>query len=144
MDGISGNVEKTVCDYIIRDHDKKLFEKKKETFRACAEFLNQKYGEGIVTVEIKDSYYNMREVMEPNMHLIDNAVDAMEELGIVPKIVPIRGGTDGARLSFMGLPCPNLCTGGANYHGRFEYVTTQSMENCVKILIGLAKKLIRK
>ena len=138
-DGISGNVEKTVCDYIIRDHDKKLFEKKKETFRACAEFLNQKYGEGIVTVEIKDSYYNMREVMEPNMHLIDNAVDAMEELGIVPKIVPIRGGTDGARLSFMGLPCPNLCTGGANYHSRFEYVHVQGMEKTAELLVRLVE-----
>ena len=139
LDGISGNVEKTVCDYIIRDHDKKLFEKKKETFRACAEFLNQKYGEGIITVEIKDSYYNMREVMEPNMHLIDNAVDAMEELGIVPKIVPIRGGTDGARLSFMGLPCPNLCTGGANYHSRFEYVHVQGMEKTAELLVRLVE-----
>ena len=139
LDGISGNVEKTVCNYIIRDHDKKLFEKKKETFLRCAEFLNAKYGEGIVRVEMKDSYYNMRDVMEPYLHLIDNAKAAMEELGIEPKVVPIRGGTDGARLSFMGLPCPNLCTGGANYHSRFEYVHVQGMEKTAQLLVRLVE-----
>lgn len=139
LDNISGNVEKTVCDYIIRDHDKKLFEKKKETFGRCAEFLNGKYGEGIVTVEIRDSYYNMREVMEPYLHLIDNAKAAMEELGIEPKVVPIRGGTDGARLSFMGLPCPNLCTGGANYHSRFEYAHVQGMVKTTELLVRLVE-----
>jgi len=139
LDGISGNVEKTVCNYIIRDHDKKLFEKKKETFLRCAEFLNAKYGEGIVSVEMKDSYYNMRDVMEPYLHLIDNAKAAMEELGIEPKVVPIRGGTDGARLSFMGLPCPNLCTGGANYHSRFEYVHVQGMEKTAQLLVRLVE-----
>ncbi|MBP5281627.1 MAG: peptidase T [Lachnospiraceae bacterium] len=139
LDGISGNVEKTVAEYIIRDHDKELFEKKKETFKRCAEFLNQKYGEGIVTVEVKDSYYNMRDVMGDHMHLIDNAIDAMEELGIVAKVVPIRGGTDGARLSFMGLPCPNLCTGGANYHSRVEYVHVQGMEKTTELLVRLVE-----
>lgn len=139
LDGMSGNVEQTTCEYIIRDHDKALFEKKKAFFLECARFLNQKYGEGIVEVQMKDSYSNMREIMESNMHLIDNAKLAMEELGIVPKIVPIRGGTDGARLSFMGLPCPNLCTGGANYHSRFEYAHVQGMEKTTELLVRLVE-----
>ncbi|MBQ2099948.1 MAG: peptidase T [Lachnospiraceae bacterium] len=139
LDGIRGNVEETSCDYIIRDHDKKLFEKKKETFVRCAEFLNQKYGEGTVDAQVTDSYYNMRDVLGPHMHLVDNAVAAMEELGIEPKVVPIRGGTDGARLSFMGLPCPNLCTGGANYHSRFEYAHVQGMEKTTELLIRLVE-----
>ena len=139
LDGISGNVEKTVCDYIIRDHDRKLFEEKKAFFQSCADFLNAKYGEGTVTAVIKDSYYNMRDVMEPYGHLIDNARSSMEELGIVPKVVPIRGGTDGARLSFMGLPCPNLCTGGANYHSRFEYLHVQGMIKTTELLVRLVE-----
>ncbi|MBR3468284.1 MAG: peptidase T [Lachnospiraceae bacterium] len=139
LDKICGDVEKTTAEYIIRDHDKKLFEKKKETFARCAEFLNQKYGEGIATVEIKDSYANMRDVMGPYMHLIENAKDALEELGVEPKVVPIRGGTDGARLSFMGLPCPNLCTGGANYHSRFEYVHVQGMIKTAELLVRLVE-----
>ena len=100
---LSGNVEETTADYIIRDHNRQLFEQKKELFMSCADFLNRKYGEGTVVVDVKDSYYNMREIMEQHMHLIDNAKAAMEELGIEPKVSPIRGGTDGARLSFMGL-----------------------------------------
>ena len=118
LDAISGNVEEVTADYIIRDHNRQLFEQKKELFLSCADFLNRKYGEGTAIVDMKDSYYNMREIMEQHMHLIDNAKAAMEELGIEPRVSPIRGGTDGARLSFMGLPCPNLCTGGENYHGR--------------------------
>lgn len=137
LDSIAGNVEQVVCDYIIRDHDRTLFEEKKAFFLKTAEFLNAKYGAGTVCVDMKDSYYNMREIMEENMHLIDNAVAAMKELGIVPKISPIRGGTDGARLSFMGLPCPNLCTGGANYHSRFEYASVQAMEKTTELLIRL-------
>lgn len=134
-DSIKGSVEKTVVDYIIRDHSLEKFQRKKELFQKCADFLNDKYGKEIFVVQIKDSYYNMKEKILPqNAHLIENAVRAMEMAGVVPKIAPIRGGTDGARLSFMGLPCPNLCTGGANFHGRFEYACVESMESCVEIL----------
>ncbi len=134
-DSISGNTEQIVADYIIRDHDREKFEQKKAFFQSCADFLNQKYGNGTFEVKMKDSYYNMKEkILSDNAHLIDNAVKAMELAGVTPKISPIRGGTDGARLSFMGLPCPNLCTGGLNFHGRFEYVCVQSMEACVEIL----------
>ena len=107
-----------------------------------AQFLNEKYGAGTVVVEMKDSYYNMRGQMEPHMHLIDKATQAMEELSITPIITPIRGGTDGARLSFMGLPCPNLCTGGENFHGKYEYVSIQSMEKITKFIIRLAQKFV--
>ena len=140
LDAIKGDVEEVLADYIIRDHDRGLFEQKKQIFRDCAAFMNQKYGEGTLVVEMKDSYYNMKEVLEPHMHLVENACAAMEELGITPIVTPIRGGTDGARLSFMGLPCPNLCTGGANYHGRFEYACVQSMEQVTALLIRLAEK----
>lgn len=140
LDAIAGNVDRVTCEYIIRDHDRALFERKKAFFLECRDFLNRKYGEDVVLVEMKDSYYNMKEILEPHGHLIENAKQAMEELGIVPKISPIRGGTDGARLSFMGLPCPNLCTGGANYHGRFEYVHVQGMEKTAMLLVKLAEK----
>lgn len=134
-DSIKGSVEKVTVDYIIRDHSREKFEQKKALFLKCADFLNEKYGREIFMVQMKDSYYNMKEKILPqNAHLIDNAVKAMEMAGVVPKISPIRGGTDGARLSFMGLPCPNLCTGGANFHGRFEYACVESMESCVEIL----------
>ncbi|MCM1100533.1 MAG: peptidase T [Clostridium sp.] len=138
-DSIRGNVEETVVDYIIRDHDRDLFEARKKLFLDCVDFMNRKYGENTVTVELKDSYYNMRDVIRPHMHLIDHAVKAMEELGIEPKMCPIRGGTDGARLSFMGLPCPNLCTGGENCHGRYEYACVQSMEQVTALLVRLAE-----
>ena len=140
LDSIAGDVENCVADYIIRDHDKTLFEQKKEMFMQAANFLNQKYGEGTVVVEMKDSYYNMREVIEPHMHLIENASQIMQELGIEPLVSPIRGGTDGARLSFMGLPCPNIFTGGENFHGRFEFACVQSMEMATQLLIMLAEK----
>ena len=140
LDSISGNVEEVTADYIIRDHDRALFEQKKETFLRCRDFLNQKYGQGTVKVDMKDSYYNMSEVLKDHMHLVENAASAMEELGIEPKISPIRGGTDGARLSFMGLPCPNLCTGGENFHGKYEYACVQSMEAVTKLLIRIAEK----
>ncbi|MBQ2803862.1 MAG: peptidase T [Lachnospiraceae bacterium] len=140
LDSISGNVEEVVADYIIRDHDKTLFEGKKELFQQCAEFLNQKYGEGTLVVDMKDSYYNMSEIIKSQMHLIENASEAMKELGIEPIITPIRGGTDGARLSFMGLPCPNLCTGGENYHGRYEYACVQSMNKVTELLVKLVEK----
>lgn len=141
---ISGNVEKTTADYIIRDHDRTLFEQKKKLFLQCAGFLNQKYGENTVTVEMSDTYYNMREVLKDHTHLMKNACDALRELGVEPKITPVRGGTDGSRLSFMGLPCPNLCTGGANYHSRFEYACVQSMEKVTELLVKLAEKYSKK
>jgi len=138
-DSITGSVDHVVVDYIIRDHNMEKFEQKKRFFLQCADFLNAKYGKKLFTVDLKDSYYNMKEKILPeNAHLIDNAVRAMEEAGVTPTIVPIRGGTDGARLSFMGLPCPNLCTGGLNYHGRYEYACVESLESCVEILKNIA------
>lgn len=140
LDSLNGTVEQAEAEYIIRDHDRVLFEEKKQLFLETAAFLNRKYGEGTVTVNMKDSYYNMQEVLAPHMHLIDNASKAMEELGITPIVSPIRGGTDGARLSFMGLPCPNLCAGGENFHGKYEYVSIQSMEKITELLIRIAEK----
>ena len=134
LDSLKGNVDHAVADYIIRDHDRDKFEEKKQYFNRTAEFLNQKYGENTFTVHMKDSYYNMKEQVEPHMHLINNAKAAMERVGVTPIVVPIRGGTDGARLSYMGLPCPNICTGGHNFHGRYEYICIQSMEKVVDIL----------
>ena len=137
-DRMTGTVESAQVDYIIRDHSRELFEKKKAYFREAADFLNKKYGKEIFTVEMQDSYYNMKEKIYPeNAHLIDTAVKAMEEAGVTPLIAPIRGGTDGSRLSFMGLPCPNLCTGGMNYHGRYEYVCIESMDKCVEIILNI-------
>lgn len=140
LDALNGTVEEAEAEYIIRDHDRKKFENKKENFLRIGKFLNEKYGEGTFEIELKDSYYNMKEVIEKNMHLVDNAKAAMTELGIEPVVVPIRGGTDGARLSYMGLPCPNLCTGGANFHGRFEYACADEMEKTVELLVKLAGK----
>ena len=139
LESLEGDVEKAVAHYIIRDFDKTGFEAKKKTFLAAADFINQKYGKGTIEVTLKDSYYNMREKIEPHMHLVENAKRAMEELSVTPIIVPIRGGTDGARLSFMGLPCPNLCTGGHNFHGKYEYICIQSMETIVEILCKLVR-----
>ncbi len=140
LDTLKGNVEKAFSEYIIRDHSRERFESKKETFLRTGSYMNEKYGDGTVVIDMKDSYYNMKEIIEQHMHLIENAKAAMEEMGVTPVIVPIRGGTDGARLSYMGLPCPNLCTGGHNFHGRFEYVCADSMEKIVGILLKLAEK----
>lgn len=140
LDSLNGNVEEAVAEYIIRDHDRSLFEQKKQFFLEATGLLNRKYGEDTVCVELKDSYYNMREVIEQSMHLVENAVRAMEELGITPIVTPIRGGTDGARLSFMGLPCPNLCAGGENFHGRYEFTCVQSMERITELLIRITEK----
>lgn len=139
LEGMAGDVESAHLDYIIRDHDSEKFAKKKELFARCGAFLNEKYGEGTVEVIVKDSYRNMREVIEDNMELIDIAKKTMESLAITPIITPIRGGTDGARLSFMGLPCPNLCTGGHNFHGKYEYTCVQSMEQIVELLLGIVQ-----
>lgn len=138
LDSMTGTVEKAKLDYIIRDHDRTKFENKKKLFAEACEYLNRKYGEGTVSVVIRDSYYNMKEQILPHMELIDNACAAMKKLGIEPIIKPVRGGTDGSRLSYMGLPCPNLCTGGHNCHGKFEYICVDSMEKTVALLVELA------
>jgi len=136
---IKGDMVQAQLDYIIRDHDGDKFQEKKKIFAAAGDFLNTKYGPGTVEVHLKDSYYNMKAQIEPHMYLIDIARKAMENLGVTPKVVPIRGGTDGARLSYMGLPCPNLCTGGENYHGVHEYASVQSMEKIVELLVEIVK-----
>ena len=143
LDSITGDVEETTSEYIIRDHDRTLFEQKKQLFEKTAEYLNFKYGAGTVETKVEDSYYNMKEVIEPHMYLIDNAKKCMEELGITPVVSPIRGGTDGARLSFMGLPCPNLCTGGENFHGRYEFACVQSIEKIVELLVRIAESYVK-
>ena len=139
LDRMTGCVEEARMDYIIRDHDRVKFEHKKELFAQAAGFLNRKYGSGTVEAAVKDSYYNMKEKIEPHMDLIDKAKASMEKLGIRPIVVPIRGGTDGARLSYMGLPCPNLCTGGHNFHGKYEFIPVQSMEKITELLIEIAR-----
>ncbi|MBO8456291.1 MAG: peptidase T [Bacteroidetes bacterium] len=135
--GFNGTVEEATFSYIIRDHDMKLFEDKKEMVKKCADFINLKYGKGTATVEIKHQYYNMRKEVEPHYHIIEKAVKAMEMEGIKPHIQPIRGGTDGANLSFMGLPCPNIFAGGHNFHGKLEYVPLESMEKASKVIVNI-------
>lgn len=139
LDELTGNVDFAKCAYIIRDHDKAKFGQKKDFLKKVCVYLNEKYGQGTFLPEIKDSYYNMKEKILPHMHLIENAEKAMKEAGVEPKIIPIRGGTDGARLSYEGLPCPNLCTGGYNFHGRYEYITEEAMERVVEILLNIVK-----
>ncbi|MBO5169718.1 MAG: peptidase T [Oscillospiraceae bacterium] len=136
---MKGEVERSILRYIVRDHDKTLFEEKKQLMTATAEYLNRKYGDGTVELELKDSYYNMREKIEPHMEIVDRAKQAMAAVGMEPRTVPVRGGTDGARLSYEGLLCPNLCTGGENYHGRFEYIPVEDMEKCVAMLVALLR-----
>jgi len=138
---MEGCVEQSTLRYIIRDHDMEKFAEKKTLLEAAAAFLNRKYGEKTVELTIRDSYYNMREKIVPCMYIVERAKKAMEAVGMVPVEVPIRGGTDGARLSFMGLPCPNLCTGGENFHGRFEFIPVEDMEQCVSLLIQLMTTL---
>lgn len=138
---MEGEVEHSTLRYIIRDHDMEKFQAKKAVMAAAADFLNRKYGEGTVKLTIRDSYFNMREKIEPCMYVVDRAMAAMKAVGMEPKAVPIRGGTDGARLSFEGLPCPNLCTGGENYHGRFEYIPVEDMELCTKMLVEILTSL---
>ena len=139
--GMEGSVEHSHLAYIVRDHDLEKFEAKKEALAAAADFMNRKYGEGTVKLTVKDSYYNMRTQIEPHMYVVERAMKAMANVGMTPKTVPIRGGTDGARLSYMGLPCPNLCTGGENYHGRFEYIPSEDMELCSKLLVEILTTL---
>lgn len=136
--GIEGNVEQTTLTYIIRDHDRNRFESRKREIEHLVRKTNTEYP-GCCTVEIKDQYYNMREKIEPVMHIIDYVKEAMLEAGVTPKVQPIRGGTDGAQLSFKGLPCPNIFAGGENFHGRFEYVPIQSMEKAVSVIVNICR-----
>lgn len=139
--GIEGGIESAKVTYIIRDHDREKFEEKKRVFLAAGEKINEKYGAGTCKVTVKDSYYNMKEIIDANLYTVERAKTAMREVGIEPKVIPIRGGTDGARLSFMGLPCPNLCTGGENFHSRFEFVSVESMEKISEMLVRLLSDL---
>ena len=141
--GIEGSVEEATISYIIRDHDRAKFEARKECMKAWGETINAKYGAGTVTVELKDQYYNMRQQIEPVMHIIDIAFKAMEEAGVTPKVKAIRGGTDGAQLSFKGLPCPNIFAGGLNFHGRYEFVPIQSMEKAMNVVVKIAELTAR-
>ena len=138
--GLQGDVEKAEAEYIIRDHDKEKFRQKKEFFQACGDFINRKYGPGTCETVVRDSYYNMKELILPRMEIVDKAKEAMEELGVTPRITPIRGGTDGAMLTHMGVPCPNLCTGGGNCHGRFEFASVPQMRKIVELLVRIAEK----
>ena len=135
--GMKGEVERSELHYIIRDHDMEKFEEKKAVMTAAADFINRKYGAGTLELTLKDSYYNMKKCIEPCMFVVERAKKAMAAAGMNPVEVPIRGGTDGARLSYEGLPCPNLCTGGENYHGRFEFIPTEDMEKCVRMLVEI-------
>ncbi|MCI5742494.1 peptidase T [Phocaeicola faecicola] len=137
--GMEGEVESSTLSYIIRDHDREKFEARKSFIKVCADRLNEKYGADTVTVELKDQYYNMRQQVEPLMHIIDIAFAAMKEAGVEPKVKAIRGGTDGAQLSFKGLPCPNIFAGGLNFHGRYEFVPVQSIEKAMNVIVKIAE-----
>ena len=135
--GFNGTVEEATFTYIIRDHDLGLYEDKKAVIRRCADFINAKYGEGTATVEVRHQYYNMRKQVEPHYHIVEMAIRAMEMEGIKPKVQPIRGGTDGANLSFMGLPCPNIFAGGLNFHGKMEFLPLENMEAASRVILNL-------
>ena len=137
-----GETELAEMSYIIRDHDIKKFTEKKEIFLSAAKTINEKYGDGTLQLDIKDSYFNMREKIEPVMYVVERAKKAMEDEGVKPIITPIRGGTDGARLSFMGLPCPNICTGGENFHSRFEFISINNMEKISDIILRIIKNSV--
>ena len=137
---MNGTVEETTLQYIIRDHDRARFESRKREIEHLARKINQEYGEGTIEVEIRDQYYNMREKVEPVMHIVTLVEEAMKEVGVTPKVQPIRGGTDGARLSFEGLPCPNIFAGGVNFHSRFEYLPIPSMEKAMQVILQIVQK----
>jgi len=139
-----GSVENAFIQYIIRDHERPKFELKKQFFKDCIDLMNKRYGEGSFTLEMKDQYYNMREMVEPVYHVVASAQEAMEQLGIIPKVVPIRGGTDGARLSYMGLPCPNIFAGGHNFHGKMEYVPLESMVKATEVILKIVELYTKK
>lgn len=142
--GVNGTVEQTTVSYIIRDHDRAKFESRKTEVEHLVRKINSEFGEGTATLELKDQYYNMREKIEPVMHIIDTAFAAMKAVGVEPKVRAIRGGTDGAQLSFKGLPCPNIFAGGLNFHGRYEFVPVQSMEKATKVIIKIAELVASK
>ncbi len=137
--GIEANIENAKLSYIIRDHDRERFEERKDFIKECAAKMNEKYGEGTVEADVKDQYYNMKEKIDPNMHVIDIVLKAMQDSGVPPKVEPIRGGTDGAQLSFKGLPCPNIFAGGVNFHGPYEFVSVQVMQKAVDVIINICK-----
>ena len=137
--GMNGEVEQTTVSYIIRDHDRVRFEQRKQRMERLTAFINAEYGEGTAALELHDQYYNMREKIEPVMHVIDIAFEAMKAAGVEPHVKAIRGGTDGAQLSFKGLPCPNIFAGGLNFHGRFEFVPIQSMEKAMNVIVKIAE-----
>ncbi len=137
--GIQSNIEQAKLSYIIRDHDRDRFEDRKRFIQRCAEQMNQKYGEGTVSCDVKDQYYNMKEKIDPQMHVIDLVLKAMQESGVAPMVRPIRGGTDGAQLSFKGLPCPNIFAGGINFHGPYEFVSIQSMQKAMQVIIKICE-----
>lgn len=137
--GMQGDVESSTLTYIIRDHDRTRFESRKAEFQHLVNKINAEFGAGTASVELKDQYYNMREKIEPVMHIIDLAFAAMEAAGVKPQVKPIRGGTDGAQLSFKGLPCPNIFAGGHNFHGRYEFVPIQSMEKATEVILNIVK-----
>ncbi len=141
---IKGTTEKTEMYYIIRDFDKGKFEERKKYFMEVAEKINSRFGKPVITIDMKDQYYNMREKIEPNMHIIEIAEQSMKELGIEPKIKPIRGGTDGAQLSFKGLPCPNIFAGGLNFHGPYEYVPLESMQKATELIVKIAENTAKR
>lgn len=137
--GIESNIERAKMSYIIRDHDRERFEERKAFIKECVDKMNGKYGEGTVSAEVKDQYYNMKEMIDPNMHVIDIVLKAMQECGVPPKVEPIRGGTDGAQLSFKGLPCPNIFAGGVNFHGPHEFVSVQVMEKAMQVIVKICE-----
>ena len=137
--GIQSNIELAKLNYIIRDHDREKFEDRKHFIMQCAEKMNEKYGEGTVEAVVSDQYYNMKEKIDPQMHVIDLVLRAMQDTGVAPKVSPIRGGTDGAQLSFKGLPCPNIFAGGVNFHGPYEFVSIQSMEKAMNVIVKICE-----
>lgn len=137
--GIKSNIENATLSYMIRDHDRDRFEDRKDFIEDCAEKMNEKYGEGTVTAEVRDQYYNMKEKIDPNMHVIDLVLKAMQECAVPPRVEPIRGGTDGAQLSFKGLPCPNIFAGGVNFHGPYEFVSVQVMEKAMEVIVKICE-----
>jgi tripeptide aminopeptidase len=137
--GIQSNIEEAKMSYIIRDHDRDIFEDRKRFIKRCVDRMNEKYGEGTVSCEVKDQYYNMKEKIDPQMHVIDLVLHAMQACGVAPKVSPIRGGTDGAQLSFKGLPCPNIFAGGVNFHGPYEFISIQSMEKAMQVIVKICE-----
>jgi len=136
-----GSVEKTVLEYIVRDHDFELFTQRKKMFQRIAKDINEKIGQELIQVDLKDQYFNMKEKIIPVMHIVDIVEEVMKDIGITPIIKPIRGGTDGSQLSYKGLPCPNIFAGGHNFHGRYEYIPVESMIKATEVIVGITAKV---